>query len=186
MNITETEDKSGMEVAGRGVLHLSVLMETMRREGYEFQVGRPQVIIKNEGGKKLANRAGGCRRPSDTLAKSSRSAAQRRDDRHGAAPTSTCTEFEDSVARRDGSAHAHPERHSRRGDALPPLQRVRSLQRARRAAKRLDDRDGHREVRGVRARLTAAAGQDVHRTGVSATRAWSWARTPRQATLSST
>jgi len=53
MNITETEDKSGMEVAGRGVLHLSVLMETMRREGYEFQVGRPQVIIKHEGGKKL-------------------------------------------------------------------------------------------------------------------------------------
>jgi len=53
MRITETEDKSGMEVAGRGVLHLSVLMETMRREGYEFQVGRPQVIIKKEGGKTL-------------------------------------------------------------------------------------------------------------------------------------
>lgn len=53
MRITESEDKTGMEVAGRGVLHLSVLMETMRREGYEFQVGRPQVIIKNEGGKKL-------------------------------------------------------------------------------------------------------------------------------------
>ena len=53
MNISETEDKGGMEVAGRGVLHLSVLMETMRREGYEFQVGRPQVILKNEGGKKL-------------------------------------------------------------------------------------------------------------------------------------
>jgi GTP-binding protein len=53
MRITESEDKSGMEVAGRGVLHLSVLMETMRREGYEFQVGRPQVIIKHEGGKKL-------------------------------------------------------------------------------------------------------------------------------------
>ncbi|MCL2818927.1 MAG: translational GTPase TypA [Actinomycetia bacterium] len=44
MRITETEDKRGMEVAGRGVLHLSVLMETMRREGFEFQVGRPQVI----------------------------------------------------------------------------------------------------------------------------------------------
>ena len=53
MNIAETEDKGGMEVAGRGVLHLSVLMETMRREGYEFQVGRPQVIIKTEGGKKF-------------------------------------------------------------------------------------------------------------------------------------
>jgi GTP-binding protein len=54
MRITETEDKRGMEVAGRGILHLSVLMETMRREGFEFQVGRPQVIIKtDETGKKL-------------------------------------------------------------------------------------------------------------------------------------
>ena len=53
MRIEETEDKGGMEVAGRGVLHLSVLMETMRREGYEFQVGRPQVILKEEGGKKF-------------------------------------------------------------------------------------------------------------------------------------
>ena len=48
MCITELEDKSGIEVAGRGVLHLSVLMETMRREGYEFQVGRPRVIIKTD------------------------------------------------------------------------------------------------------------------------------------------
>lgn len=54
MRISELEDKSGMEVAGRGVLHLSVLMETMRREGFEFQVGRPRVIIKkDEKGKKL-------------------------------------------------------------------------------------------------------------------------------------
>ena len=54
MQITELEDKSGMEVAGRGVLHLSVLMETMRREGFEFQVGRPRVIMKtDEAGNKL-------------------------------------------------------------------------------------------------------------------------------------
>ena len=46
MRIEELEDKSGVEVAGRGILHLSVLMETMRREGYEFQVGRPRVIFK--------------------------------------------------------------------------------------------------------------------------------------------
>ena len=46
MNITEIEDSTAMEVAGRGVLHLSVLMETMRREGYEFQVGRPRVLVK--------------------------------------------------------------------------------------------------------------------------------------------
>ena len=54
MRIEETEDKSGVRVAGRGVLHLSVLMETMRREGFEFQVGRPQVVYKiDENGQKL-------------------------------------------------------------------------------------------------------------------------------------
>lgn len=54
MRITECEDGSGVEVAGRGVLHLSVLMETMRREGFEFQVGRPQVVYKiDESGNKL-------------------------------------------------------------------------------------------------------------------------------------
>ncbi|MCL2807004.1 MAG: translational GTPase TypA [Coriobacteriia bacterium] len=54
MHISELEDKSGVSVTGRGVLHLSVLMETMRREGYEFQVGRPRVLIKtDEQGNKL-------------------------------------------------------------------------------------------------------------------------------------
>ncbi|HBU22242.1 TPA: hypothetical protein DEB02_04845 [Candidatus Beckwithbacteria bacterium] len=40
-------------VAGRGELHLSILVETMRREGYEFSVSQPQVIYKKEGGKTL-------------------------------------------------------------------------------------------------------------------------------------
>ena len=47
---TDTEDK--FNVFGRGVLHLSVLIETMRREGYELQVGKPQVIIKEVDGVK--------------------------------------------------------------------------------------------------------------------------------------
>ena len=47
---TDTEDK--FNVFGRGVLHLSVLIETMRREGYELQVGRPQVIFKDINGVK--------------------------------------------------------------------------------------------------------------------------------------
>lgn len=47
---TETEDK--FNVFGRGVLHLSVLIETMRREGYELQVGKPQVIFKEIDGVK--------------------------------------------------------------------------------------------------------------------------------------
>ncbi len=50
MRITELEDKSGIEVAGRGILHLSVLMETMRREGFEFQIGRPRVLFKKING----------------------------------------------------------------------------------------------------------------------------------------
>ncbi len=44
MNETDSADK--FLVFGRGVLHLSVLIETMRREGYELQIGQPQVIIK--------------------------------------------------------------------------------------------------------------------------------------------
>jgi GTP-binding protein len=47
---TDTEDK--FNVFGRGVLHLSVLIETMRREGYEIQVGKPQVIYKEIDGVK--------------------------------------------------------------------------------------------------------------------------------------
>ncbi len=47
---TDSEDK--FNVFGRGILHLSILIETMRREGYELQVGRPQVIIKEIDGKK--------------------------------------------------------------------------------------------------------------------------------------
>ena len=50
VDITDSEDK--FNVFGRGVLHLSVLIETMRREGYELQVGRPQVIIKEIDGVK--------------------------------------------------------------------------------------------------------------------------------------
>ncbi len=50
MRLEETESADSWIVYGRGVLHLSVLIETMRREGYELQVGQPQVIIKKIGG----------------------------------------------------------------------------------------------------------------------------------------
>ena len=48
MRIEELPDKTGVEVSGRGILHLSVLMEDMRREGFEFQVGRPRVLFKKD------------------------------------------------------------------------------------------------------------------------------------------
>ena len=52
MRLEETDTADKFVVYGRGVLHLSVLIETMRREGYEIQIGQPQVIIKDIDGKK--------------------------------------------------------------------------------------------------------------------------------------
>ena len=52
MNLEETGSADKFLVYGRGVLHLSVLIETMRREGYELQIGQPQVIIKEINGVK--------------------------------------------------------------------------------------------------------------------------------------
>ncbi|MGS2740561.1 translational GTPase TypA [Sinomicrobium sp. M5D2P17] len=52
LRVNETESADKFMVFGRGVLHLSVLIETMRREGYELQIGQPQVIIKEIDGVK--------------------------------------------------------------------------------------------------------------------------------------
>jgi len=52
LKVNETGSADKFSVFGRGVMHLSVLIETMRREGYELQVGQPQVIIKEIDGKK--------------------------------------------------------------------------------------------------------------------------------------
>ncbi|MEM9303736.1 MAG: translational GTPase TypA, partial [Pseudomonadota bacterium] len=50
LRIEDTEDPEKLKVSGRGELHLSVLIETMRREGYELAVSRPQVVIKEVDG----------------------------------------------------------------------------------------------------------------------------------------
>lgn len=50
MRVEETESTDTFKVSGRGELHLSILIETMRRQGYEFQVSRPKVITKFENG----------------------------------------------------------------------------------------------------------------------------------------
>lgn len=52
LRVSATDKADKWMVFGRGVMHLSVLIETMRREGYEVQVGQPQVIIKEIDGKK--------------------------------------------------------------------------------------------------------------------------------------
>ncbi|MCQ2314961.1 MAG: translational GTPase TypA [Bacteroidales bacterium] len=52
LRVEDTDSPDSLIVYGRGILHLSVLIETMRREGYEFQIGQPKVIIKEIDGKK--------------------------------------------------------------------------------------------------------------------------------------
>ena len=53
LRVEETESADVFKVSGRGELHLSVLIENMRREGFEMAVGRPQVIIREENGVKM-------------------------------------------------------------------------------------------------------------------------------------
>jgi GTP-binding protein len=53
LHVEPLTDGIGYKVSGRGELHLSILIEKMRREGYEFQVTTPQVIMKEENGKQL-------------------------------------------------------------------------------------------------------------------------------------
>ncbi|MGY5847983.1 translational GTPase TypA [Salegentibacter sp. HM20] len=53
LRVEETDSADKFLVYGRGVMHLSVLIETMRREGYELQIGQPQVIIKEVDGVKM-------------------------------------------------------------------------------------------------------------------------------------
>ena len=53
LHVEELSDSPGFKVSGRGELHLSILIEKMRREGYEFAVTRPKVIFKEENGQRL-------------------------------------------------------------------------------------------------------------------------------------
>lgn len=53
LHVEDTVGADSYRVLGRGEMHLSILIETMRREGYEFQVGAPKVLYKEENGKKM-------------------------------------------------------------------------------------------------------------------------------------
>ena len=53
LRVEETDSADVFKVSGRGELHLSILIETMRREGYEMQIGKPEVVYKIVDGKKL-------------------------------------------------------------------------------------------------------------------------------------
>ena len=52
LRVAETDSADTFLVSGRGELHLAILIETMRREGYEFQVSRPEVILQQRRGRR--------------------------------------------------------------------------------------------------------------------------------------
>jgi len=52
LRVTDTENPDTLVVAGRGELHLAILIETMRREGFELEVSQPEVVLKEEGGRR--------------------------------------------------------------------------------------------------------------------------------------
>src|SRR5205809_4011872 len=52
LRVYDTDSADSFMVYGRGILHLGILIETMRREGYELTIGQPQVLVKEVDGKK--------------------------------------------------------------------------------------------------------------------------------------
>ncbi len=129
LRVEETGSHDTFTVSGRGELHLTILMETMRREGYEFQVSRPRVILKEgKGGIRLEPheevvievpvRPGGCGHGED--------GGERRD-RGGDASNGSGNHPPEVSHSHPGAIWVSvriPYRHSRGGDPTPPLSRV--------------------------------------------------------------
>ena len=89
LRVRESDEKDSMEVAGRGELQLGILIETMRREGYELSVSRPKVLLRRDedGQTRRADRGGGDRRRRRALRRR-RPEAVRTQGRHGRAAPS--------------------------------------------------------------------------------------------------
>jgi len=83
LRVAETGSPDTFIVSGRGELHLAILVETLRREGYEFQVSRPEVIMKEAGCSSRTSSSTSRSRPTSS-ARSSSSPG------NGAAPSSRC------------------------------------------------------------------------------------------------
>ncbi len=194
LRVEDTARADVFKVSGRGILHLSILMENMRREGFEFMVGQPQVIYKEIGGRKAE--------PVEILSVDVpgeyagtvieyAATRPRRDDRHGAARRPHPPDLPHPQPRADRLPQPHAAGHRRRDRHAPPLPPVRVLQ-------GLDPRAHHRQHHlhapgpggglrpgrpaGSRCLLHRAGGRPVHRAGdrrgtARTRRSWS---TPRR------
>ena len=123
------EGTDGFAVAGRGVLHLSVLIETMRREGYEFSVGKPRVIYRLVGGVRHEPfETLNVEVPAEYLGRIMELVGHRRGKLEHMQPRGdyTCTTFRIPARGLDRAAHPSLERDAGHGAAPPPLCRLRS------------------------------------------------------------
>ncbi len=168
LRVTPGPSADSFNVFGRGVLHLSVLIETMRREGYELQVGQPRVIVKGDRRPQMrADRGDDGRLPRGVLGHGDRAhdQAQGHDDQHGVERRPRAARILDPLARHHRPAFEHAHGHGRRSDHDPPSEGLRTVgRRDRDAHQRLDHlgRDGH----GLRLLDRQAAGPRplLHRT----------------------
>lgn len=129
MRVRETDTTDAFEVSGRGELHLSILIETMRRQGFEFAVSRPQVIYKKDENGKLLEPMGAaddrgaravCGRGDGEAGGPQGGNRQHGYPGHGGQPSG----IPDSGPGADGLSPAVPHRHQRQRDHEQRVRRV--------------------------------------------------------------
>ena len=184
IRLEETDSPDVIEVAGRGELQLAVLIESMRREGYELQVSRPEVITKDIDGRRHEPlERGVCDVPDEHVGTVTQALAPRKgrvtDLRPGDAGRTIVT-FEAPARGLIGFRSLLLTATRGHGPAPPAPRRLDAV--GRRAAPPHGRRHGGRpagEHHGVRPRQPAAARASCSSVPArSSTRAWWWARTP--------
>ena len=120
--------RDSFQVSGRGVLHLSVLIETMRREGYELSIGKPQVILQADRRRRPTSRSStwSSRCRTDKLGPVMELVGARRGElvEDGRPRRLHPRRVLDPRPRPDRPADAAAERHAGQGDHAPPLRRL--------------------------------------------------------------
>ena len=177
LRVTPGPSADSFNVFGRGVLHLSVLIETMRREGYELQVGQPRVIVKEIDGKKcepIEELTVDCPEEYSGTVDRAGDQTQRHADEHGVERRPHAAGIQHPLARHHRPAVEHADGDGRRSHHDPPAERLRTVgRRYRNARQRLDHfgRDRHglrlldRQAAGPRTLLHQPDGAGVRRSG---------------------
>ena len=191
LRVYQTESPDTFKVCGRGEMHLSILIETMRREGYEFGVGTPQVIFRTIDGEKCEPYGKAVHRRAVRVRRFRHGAhgrAQGRAGHHGAERQPHKDGIRRAVARTVRLQERVPHRHQGRGGHEPALRGIRALQGAdtaqvHRISRRVRNGRGG-DVRALQPRRSAARSSSIRRPWC--TKAWWSACRPRQRTSAST